>query len=69
MEATMDEGKSALLKDLWVAYETQMIAMKTSLESGMKLTSTLHGRMAEQLLETYFDVMERIVNESGQETP
>lgn len=64
----MDESKNALLKDLWIAYETQMIAMKKSKEQGMHLTSSLHSRMAEQLLETYFDVMERIVNGTGQET-
>lgn len=62
MGAIMND-KNALLRDLWLAYEMQIVAMNQASREGKKVTSSLHSRMAEQLLETYFDVIEKVVYE------
>lgn len=57
----MDKGQAALLKDLWATYDLQIIAMQRAKKNEKFLTASLHERMANQLLDAYFDLIERVM--------
>lgn len=59
--ANLDKGQSQLLRDLWATYEMQIVAMKKANKEGNTLTADLYGKMAEQLLEAYFDLVEKVL--------
>jgi hypothetical protein len=57
----MDHHEAALLKDLWTTYDMQMKAMQKSSKSGKTLAASLHKKMANQILDSYFDMIDRLV--------
>lgn len=57
----MDKGQAALLRDLLATYDLQIVAMQKARKEGNNLTASLHERMARQLLEAYFEMMERVL--------
>lgn len=57
----MDEAQSALLRDLWSTYDMQIIAMNRALTDNKLLTASLHERMARQLLDAYFEMVEKVI--------
>lgn len=57
----MDTAQAALLRDLWATYDMQIIAMDRARKDGKVLTANLHERMAQQLLDAYFDLIEKVM--------
>ncbi len=57
----MDKSKEGLLKDLMATYDMQISAMIQAQKDGKMITASLHGRMARHLLDTYFDVIDKLV--------
>lgn len=55
----MTKAQQELLRDLWLTYEIQIEAMKKAQTEGKMVTAALHNRMAQQLLETYFDAIDK----------
>lgn len=58
---TVDKQEAALLRDLWATYDMQIIAMKKAVADGKSLTASLHNKMAEQLLDAYFEMIEKVM--------
>jgi len=61
-EVNLDKAQSQLLRDLYATYDMQIIAMKKASGEGNLTTAVLHSKMAEQLLQTYFDCIEEALN-------
>lgn len=59
-----DKPEAVLLRDLWATYDMQVIAMKRAIKNNQLLTASLHSRMAEQLLDAYFEIVEKVLCES-----
>lgn len=57
----MDKHHAALLRDLWATYDMQITAMQRATKENNLLTASLHERMAHQLLDAYFDLIERVM--------
>jgi len=57
----MDKSHAELLRDLWTTYDMQIMAMKRAQQENKMLTASLHERMANQLLDAYFDLVERVI--------
>lgn len=60
-EHKLDQGQSALLRDLWATYDMQIVAMIKAKKEGRLLTASLHERMAHQLLDAYFEMIEKVM--------
>lgn len=58
---TVEKQEAALLRDLWATYDMQIVAMKRATKDGKVLTAALHNKMAEQLLDAYFEMIEKVV--------
>jgi hypothetical protein len=50
-----------LLRDLWLTYDMQITAMKRAQAEGKLITASLHYKMGEQLLDTYFEMIDKLV--------
>lgn len=59
----MEKHEAALLRDLLATYDMQIVAMKRSIREGKTLTASLHERMAQQLLDAYFELIDRVIAE------
>lgn len=57
----MDKMEATLLHDLWATYDMQIIAMKRATKEGKMMTADLHNRMAQQLLDAYFELIEKVM--------
>jgi len=57
----MTKTQHELLRDIWLTYEMQMAAMESAKKNGQNVTASLHNRMAKQLLETYFDMIDKLL--------
>lgn len=57
----MDKSQADLLRDLWATYDMQIVAMQRATKANKFLTANLHERMAHQLLDAYFDLIERVM--------
>lgn len=58
----MEPGQAALLRDLLAVYDMQIASMVEASKEGKTITASLHERMAKNLLETYFDLLEKTLD-------
>lgn len=58
----MEPGQAALLRDLLAVYDMQIVSMVEATKEGKAVTASLHERMAKNLLETYFDLVEKVLD-------
>jgi hypothetical protein len=57
----MEKHEASLLHDLLATYDMQIVAMKRAQKEGKTLTASLHDRMAQQLLDAYFEMVEKVL--------